>query len=52
MNYLEKRNNNVSVYQLLTKSWIFIEYDLTGMIQKRSDFSSIFNNFKILCADE
>ena len=52
MNYQLKRNNQVSVYQLLTKSWILVEYDLAGMIQKRTDFSKRFRQLKILTCDE
>ena len=43
-----KDKQEISVYQLQTKTWNFYEYNMAGIILKRSDFSSIFKDLKVL----
>ena len=40
------------MYQLLTDNWVFTEYNLAGMVLKKTNFSKIFENWLVLCVDE
>ena len=39
----------VSVFQLIPSLWIFTEYNLAGMVIKKTKFASKFKNKMILC---
>ena len=47
-----KARQHTSVYQLNTENWNMAEFNLAGLVLKRTDFSEVFQHHSILAVDD